>query len=83
MCSSEATAFVNSEWTFAVFQPFKKLRQKSRWNRSQVFSLVFENFFFKKSWWIMVQEGGMSPLDEMSSHLNGMLRTAVRASPYC
>jgi hypothetical protein len=46
MRKSAAMAFVNSEWAFAVFQSFGKLRQKSRWNRSQVFSLGFRKLFF-------------------------------------
>ena len=45
MRSSEATAFVKSEWTFAGFQPFGKLRQKSRWEPFSGFRFGFRKLF--------------------------------------
>jgi hypothetical protein len=45
MRSSEATAFVKSEWTFAGFQSFGKLRQK-RLRTVLRFSVWFRKLFF-------------------------------------
>jgi hypothetical protein len=77
MRSSEAMAILKSEWTFAVFQPFGKLRQK-KLRTVLRFWFWFRKLFFQR---FMVLEGVMSLLDEMSSNLNGMLRKAVRACP--
>ncbi|SAM00705.1 hypothetical protein [Absidia glauca] len=66
MRSSAATAFVNSELTFAVFQPVGKLRQK-KLRTVLRFSFWFRKLFFEK---FMVLDGVMSLLDEMSSNLN-------------
>jgi len=75
MHSSAATAFVKSEMTFAVFQPFGKLRQK------KMRTVLRFWFWFRKLFCevFMVLDDAMSLLDEMSSNLNGMLRKAVRA----
>ncbi|SAL96732.1 hypothetical protein [Absidia glauca] len=66
MRSSAATAFVNSESTFAGFQPVGKLRQK-KLRTVLRFSFWFRKLFFEK---FMVLDGVMSLLDEMSSNLN-------------
>jgi hypothetical protein len=70
MRSSAATAFVKSEMTFAVFQPFGKLRQK-KLRTVPSFWFWFRKLFIEM---FMVLDGVMSLLDEMSSNLNGMLR---------
>ncbi|SAM09413.1 hypothetical protein [Absidia glauca] len=72
MRSSAATAFVNPEWTFAVFQPVGKLRQE-KLRTVLRFSVWFPKLFFEK---FMVLDGVMSLLDEMSSNLNGVLKKA-------
>ncbi|SAL95045.1 hypothetical protein [Absidia glauca] len=78
MRSSAATAFVNSEWPFAVFQPAGKLRQK-KLRTVLRFSFRFRKLFFEK---FMALDGVMSLLDEKSSNLNGMLKKAVRSCTY-
>jgi hypothetical protein len=45
MRSSEAMAFVKSDWTFAVFQSFGKLRQK-KLKTVLRFSVWFRKLFF-------------------------------------
>jgi hypothetical protein len=65
MRSSAAMAFVNSEWTFAVFQLLENSAKKVVGTVLR-FSVWFsKTFFFSNGHWIIVLDGVMGLPDEI------------------